>query len=61
MTHDQTAPELVYAGPIQQAVDDWLLMQHKAQAWDRLRQLAEASTDPAAPLVLGLMNQLETP
>jgi hypothetical protein len=30
-----------YAGPIQQAVDDYLLMERKAKAWDKLREHAK--------------------
>jgi hypothetical protein len=30
-----------WADPIAKAVDDWLLMERKARAWDELRQRAE--------------------
>lgn len=44
---------------IQQAVDDYLLMERKARAWDQLKALCAVSTDPVAPLVIDLMQGLE--
>lgn len=55
--YQRTEPALP-ADPIQQAVDNWLLMERKAQAWDDLGRLAAASSDPVAPLVVDLMARL---
>ena len=46
---------------IAQAIDDYLLMERKARAWDELRALCAKSDDPAAPLVVELMARLVHP
>jgi hypothetical protein len=38
------------ADPIAQAVDDWLLMERKARAWDRLMDELKAEVHSGAPI-----------
>lgn len=39
------------ADPISQAVDDWLLMERKARAWDKLQKLVDAA-GPVLPVTI---------
>lgn len=68
LEHDLLAPEPEpgpmkglsgrYAGPIQRAIDDFFLMERKAQAWDLLRGLMKPDADR---MMLALMDELLKP
>lgn len=50
-------PRVQKVDPIQQAVDDYLLMERKARAWDELR----SALFPSERRVLALMDELVHP
>ena len=46
---------------IAQAVDDYLLMERKARAWDALYAAVLQSNDPVAPTVVDLLDRFVHP
>lgn len=46
---------------ITKAIDDYLLMERKARAWDALYAAVLQSSDPVAPTVVDLMNRFVHP
>lgn len=57
----QTVPKRTFADPIAKAVDDYLLMERKARAWDALYAAVLQSGEPIAPIVVDLMNRFVHP
>lgn len=45
--------------PVAKAVDDYILMERKAQAWDELRALVGQSSDEIASVVARLMDSVQ--
>lgn len=54
---DRSPSGVLYADPIQQAVDDYLLMERKARAWDELRSKLEM--DPLRGGVVGVLAMMD--
>lgn len=52
-------PQPTPVDPVAKAVDDYILMERKARAWDELRALVLQSRDEIAPAVARLMDVVQ--